>query len=49
MQIVYSNYNKVEPIVIPQEVKDTAKEYKAPVRALHSKKVEPSGETITSL
>lgn len=49
MQIVYSNYNKVEPIVIPQEVKDTAKEYKAPVRAAHSKKVEPSSETITSL
>ncbi|MBU2703245.1 hypothetical protein Ga0466249_004385 [Sporomusaceae bacterium BoRhaA] len=49
MQIVYSNYNKVDPIVIPQEVKDTAKEYKAPVRKAHSKQVKPSGETVTRL
>lgn len=49
MQIIYSNYNKIDPIVIPQEVKDTAMEYKAPVRTAHSKKGGPSGETITSL
>jgi hypothetical protein len=49
MQIVYSNYNKVDPIVVPQEVKDTAKEYKAPIRKAHAKQVKPSGETVTSL